>query len=91
MVESKKACEENAVAPSRAMPEVYYPLHSLLHTLRELEAHEDQLCTLLTELQRTGRMTARVRNDLSAFLTSFPAASLEQEVRAIFYALHEAA
>ena len=91
MAQSKKACEEDSISPSRAMPEVYYPLHSLLQTLRELEAHENQLCTLLTELQRTGKITARVRSDLSAFLTSFPAASLEQEVRAIFYALDEAA
>ena len=91
MAGNKKACEDDAVTPSRAMPEVYYPLHSLLHTLRQLEQHEDQLCTLLTELQRTGKVTARVRSELSAFLTSFPAASLEQEVRAIFYALDEAA
>ena len=91
MAAIKKACEDTAVTPTRSMPEVYYPLHSLLHTLRELQAHEDQLCTLLTEMQRTGKVTARIRSELSAFLTSFPAASLDQEVRAIFYALHEAA
>lgn len=91
MAGMKKACEDNGATPGRAMPEVYYPLSSLLHTLRELQAHEDQLCTLLTELQRTGKLNARVRSELSSFLTSFPAASLDQEVRAIFYALHEAA
>ncbi len=91
MAKSRKACEHQEVKPGREMPELYYPLHSLLHTLRELEAHEDQICTLLTELQRSGKLTAGLRRDLSALLTSFPAASLEQEVQAISSALSEAA
>ena len=91
MQKNKKACEQEQTEPQRQMPDVYYPLHSLLHTLRELETHEDQICTLLTEIQRSGKMTASLRRDLSALMISFPAASLQQEVHALSAALDEAA
>ena len=82
MANQKKACEQELPARCQ-MPEPYYPLVSLLHTLREMQAHEDQICSLLTEIQRSGKLTANLRRDLSAFMASFPAASMKQEIEAL--------
>ena len=88
---SRKACEKQTETAQRGMPDVYYPLHSLLHTLRQMEAHHDRICTLLTDIQRSGKVSSSLRRELTTLLDTIPCASLEQELNALASALRPAA
>ena len=68
---SSKPCSEETSSARPGMPQVYYPLHSLLHTLRALETHQDQICTLLADIQRSGKVNASLRSFLR-YSTSYP-------------------
>ena len=83
-------CEQQAAAAKPGLPTVYYPLHSLLHTLRTLEQHQDHICTLLTDIQRSGKVGASVRKELTALLNQLPSATLDAEVHQIWSALEAA-
>ena len=91
MATDSKTCKQQTETAQKGMPEVYYPLHSLLHTLRELEAQQDHICTLLTDIQRSGKVSASLRREVAALLHEIPTASLQQEVHAISTALDSAA
>ena len=69
------------------MPPVYNHLYALLHTLRALECHQDHICTLLAELQRTGEANAALRKELTDLLQELPVASLDHELLALWSAL----
>jgi hypothetical protein len=70
---------------------VYYNLHALLETIRAMQCYEDDLCTLLAEIQRSGKLGPGVRRELTNTLQSIPAMRLEAEMDACFDALEEAA
>jgi len=89
MPKSAKACQSTSTRAG--MPAAYYPLHSLLLTIRALACHEDQLCTLLTDIQRSGKVSARVRRELTELLGELPLQSLEAETQELWSALEEAA
>ena len=83
-----KPCQEPAsTAVCPGLPSAYHHLYALLHTLRHLGAQQDHICTLLAEIQRTGRLTVTLRRELSALLHDLPTASLDCEVQAVFAAL----
>jgi hypothetical protein len=84
-----KPCQSTTIA--RSMPGAYYQLHALLQTLRALASHEDDICALLTEIERTGRISATARRDLSRMLGSLPLHSLHQELDELGDALQPAA
>jgi hypothetical protein len=87
MAAKAKDCDQQTDAVKAGLPQVYYPLHSLLHTLRALESHGDQICTLLTEIQRTGKVSASVRRELENVLHALPAQVLDSELRAVWSAM----
>ena len=90
MASKAPSCSDTAPA-AKGLPEVYYPLHSLLHTLRSLERHQDQICTLLTAIQRTGTANAGLRRELTALLHELPAAAFDHELQDVWSALEKAA
>ena len=90
MAAASKPCSSESEAARPGLPEVYYPLHSLLHTLRTLEQHQDQICTLLTDIQRSGKAGAAVRRELTTLLEKLPTATLDAEVHQIWSALEAA-
>ena len=90
MATISKPCSQQTEAARAGLPDVYYPLHSLLHTLRTLEQHQDQICTLLTDIQRSGKVGASVRKELTALLNQLPSAALDSEVHQIWSALDAA-
>jgi hypothetical protein len=77
-------CTQADARPAPGLPPVYYHLHSLLHTLREFERHEQELCGMLGDIQRSGKLTAKLRKELTAVLEELPAASLQAEVDAVW-------
>jgi hypothetical protein len=85
-----KPCQ--TAASSRSfLPGAYYPLHSLLQTLRTMASHEDDICTLLAEMERTGRLSSAVRRDLGRLLSALPMHSLHQELGDLGEAMEQAA
>lgn len=80
-----KACKEPAAATRSGMPPVYYRLYDLLHTLRSLECHQDQICAILSEIQRSGKAGAAVRRELTGLLEQLP--TIDSEVQAVWSSL----
>lgn len=87
MATRTKPCQDTTQSARFGMPPIYNHLYALLHTMRALERHQDHVCTLLTEIQRTGKPSAALRRELTELLHDLPAASLDSEVRAVWSAL----
>ncbi len=88
MPTTAKPCQEPANAASRpGLPPAYHHLYALLHTLRSLATHQDHICTLLADIQRTGKLNATTRRELNGLLHELPTASLNAEVEAVFSAI----
>jgi hypothetical protein len=90
MATRKKPCTE-ATSIQRGLPPAYYQAYALLQTLRALASHEDELCALLADIHRSGRLGARARRELTELLHTLPAMSLHAEIEALFSALEEQA
>lgn len=89
---TKKPCNEATTATvQRGLPPAYYHLHALLETIRALECHEDELCALIHHIQRSGKLTAALRRDITNLLNNLPAGSLQVEIQAAYSAVDEAA
>lgn len=91
MATRKKPCTEATVSPQRGLPAAYYQLHALLETVRAMQCYEDDLCTLLAEIQRSGKVGAGVRRDLLKVLHGMPVMRLQAEMDSCLDALEEAA
>ena len=88
MPNTAKPCQEPSTAtPRPGLPLAYQHLYALLHTLRALASREDHICTLLADIQRTGKLNASLRRELTNLLHDLPTASLDSEIRAVFSAL----
>lgn len=87
MATRTKPCQDTTPTAQPGMPPVYHHLYALLHTLRALECQQDHICTLLAEIQRTGKTSAALRRELTDLLHNLPAASLDSELRAVWSAL----
>jgi hypothetical protein len=91
MANRKKPCNEANLNAQSGLPQAYYQLHALLETVRAMQCYEDDLCTLLAEIRRSGKVGAAVRRDLLKTLNSMPMMSLHAEMDACLDALEEAA
>jgi hypothetical protein len=80
-VTAKPCQSERRIAPR--MPSAYYSLHALLQTLRQFEQHEDHICTLLNEMESTGKISAKVSRELRQLLGDLPLFSLESELESL--------
>ncbi len=88
MPTTAKPCQEPATAtPRPGLPPAYHHLYALLHTLRHLASHQDDICSLLAEIQRTGKLSAPVRRELTTLLHDLPTRSLDAELHAVLSAL----
>ncbi len=87
MATRNKPCQDTSPTAQPGMTPLYNHLYALLHTLRALECRQDHLCTLLAEIQRTGKVDAALRRELADVLHELPAASLDSELRAVWSAL----
>ncbi len=88
MPTASKPCQEPATAtPRTGLPPAYHHLYALLHTLRTLGAQQDHICTLLADIQRTGKLNAPIRRELTELLHDLPTATLDTEVQAVFAAI----
>ncbi len=58
-------------------------LDTLLHTVRCIAQHEDELCTLLHAARKSNRTTATLARELRAILAELPAEEYAWELRAL--------
>jgi len=88
MARMAKPCASERVA---GMPREYYVLYSLLHTLQGLECHTDAVCGLVAEIQKTGKVSAKVRREMAALVQDVPVRMLEDELNELAGAMEQAA
>ena len=91
MATPKKLCSETSDTAQPGLPTTYYQVHALLETVRALACCEDDLCGLLAEIRRSGKVGAGVRRELLKVLHSMPVMSLHAEMDACMDTLEEAA
>ena len=91
MATRKKSCTEATTTAQPGLPRAYYEVHALLESVRAMQCCEEDLCALLTTIQRSGKVGAGVRRELLNVLHSMPVMSLHAEMDACFAALEEAA
>lgn len=83
-----KNCGKQAPPLSHAArPAAFYHLHDLLHTVRSISQHEDDLCCLLHELDHPGALPPEVSLDLQSLLTQMAAANYEADLSAVWRSL----
>ena len=83
----KKPCTEAIVTARTELPPAYCHLHALLETIRSLQSHEDDLCTILAEIRRRGTISPRLERQVETLLDELPAVRLHAEMDACFAAL----
>ena len=66
---------------------VAHRIESLLHTMRVIERHEEQLCVLMTEIRNTGEVSGAVRKELHGLLEELPADAYRLDMEAVSMAL----
>ena len=67
--------------------EVVYRLHTLLHTMRAIERHEEQLCSLMTEIQNAGVVTLEQDEEIRDLLEQMPCHEYGDDVEGVRVAL----
>lgn len=90
MAPRTKPCADPAPTPKPGLPPAYHHLSSLLHTLRSIECHHDQICTLLASMERSKKLTAGDRRELATLLDELPIHSLTSELEALAHTLDPA-
>ena len=68
---------------ARPQHEAVHRLHALLHTMRVIQQHEDQFCTLMHAIQTAGKLTAADRRELHKLLDQMPGESLVHDLDAV--------
>jgi hypothetical protein len=58
-------------------------LHSLLHTVRSIAQVEDDLCTLLHDVERTGALAPESSAELHILLNKLPAHEYAEDLEAV--------
>jgi hypothetical protein len=66
-------------------------LDTLLHTVRCIAQHEDELCTLLHAARKSNRLAKSLASELRAILANLPAEEYAWELRALEEELDAAA
>ncbi|MGI4831368.1 MAG: hypothetical protein ACRYFU_24785 [Janthinobacterium lividum] len=66
---------------------IFYRLHALLHTIHAIERYEDQLCSLLHEIQTSGAVSEVVSEELRDLLEQIPSSGYQEEINAVREAL----
>lgn len=85
----KKAASKTAAKSEVTMlpMRVAHRIESLLHTMRLIERHEEQLCVLMTEIRNTGEMSGAIRKELHDLLEELPADAYRLDMEAVSMAL----
>ena len=83
-----KRAQKSEATASAQHPQIFYRLHALLGTIRAIERHEDQLCTLMHEVESSGKVKQAVSRELLDLLDGMPSSEYQQELDAVRSELH---
>lgn len=75
------------IAVVRKSEDLPHRLDTLLHTMRCIAQHEDELCTLLHDARRTGRLNAALLRELRSVLEELPAGEYLDDLHAVQQAI----
>ncbi len=70
-------------ASTKATPAVVHHISALLHTMRCIDQHEQQLCTLMHEISSTGVVSTEVSEELRILLDEMPSRDYTDDLEAI--------
>lgn len=92
MSKTKKAAAEKPAKSKKSqtsekIANVVYRMNALLHTMRAIERHEEQLCVVMTEIKNTGKMTSALDDELRDLLEQMPAHEYKDDIDAVREAL----
>ena len=82
--------KKREAAKSGAGDEVVYRIHTLLHTMRAISRHEDNLCALMNEVKTSGVVTEALDTELRDLLEEMPAHEYADDIEAVRQALRPA-
>ncbi len=90
-VSKKAAVKRSSRAMSRTQPvthmvssgELEHSLNALLHTMRCIAQHEDELCTLLHDARKRTRPTRALLRELASILTELPDEDYVDDLHAV--------
>ncbi len=74
---------KKAPAANPQINDLIYRINTLLHTMRAIARHEDQLCTLMTEIRTSGLVNETLDQDLRDLLEQMPAHEYLDDVEAV--------
>ena len=66
---------------------VAHRIEVLLHTMRAIERHEEQLCQVMTEIRNTGEVSGATRKELRGLLEELPVDACKTDLDAVSLAL----
>ena len=72
-----------AVRKELSSGDLRHRLDALLHTMRCIAQHEDELCTLLHDARRTNRVSAALVQELRSILQELPAEEYVADLHAV--------
>lgn len=68
--------------PKLAAEPLTHQLDALLHTMRTIAQHEDELCTLVHDLRSRGKVSKALRRELQTLLAALPAHEYTDDLHA---------
>ena len=85
----KKSTKRKAAtaAAANARPQIYYRIHTLLETVREIAQHEDQLCCLMHEIKSKNSLSPSVSRELRSLLEEMAPADYDHNLSAVWLSL----
>ena len=78
----KRGMKSVKASPMPAEP-LTHRLDALLHTMRCIAQHEDELCTLLHDARRTGKLSKPLLRELQAVLQDLPGEEYSDDLQAV--------
>ena len=77
------AKKKSEPAQPSAEERLVHRMHQLLHTIHAIQRQEDMLCTLMTEIKDTGRLSPEVARELHVVLDRIPAHGYVADLEAL--------
>ena len=85
---AKKTSKAASKSAATMLPmRVAHRIEALLHTMRVIERHEEQLCVLMTEIKNTGVVSGATQKELRGLLEELPADVYQSDLDAVSRAL----
>ncbi len=77
------AKKKSLPAQPTAEERLVHRMHVLLHTMHSIQSQEDTLCTLMTEIKATGRLSPEAARELHGALDRMPAHGYVADLEAL--------